>query len=216
MSAQYRLHYAPGLANLPIHMMLEEIGADYELVRVDNKKGEHKSEEYLKLNPLGRIPVLEDGRLAISETAAIMLHLADRHMEARLVPDFTSPERARFYQWLMYLTNTVQPDFIILNYADRYTTSADGQDAVVEAAQKRLQEHFGFIDAHLAQKGPFMMGKAFSALDFFLIMLCRFGRNLPSHPRDLPALGQFCEAVLTRPSVQRSFEQEGLQDAPLG
>ena len=75
----YQLYYYPGNANLAPHILLEEIGADYELVLVDRNKNEQKSPAYLKLNPAGRIPVLVDGGLVLYEAAAICLHLADRH-----------------------------------------------------------------------------------------------------------------------------------------
>lgn len=82
----YELYYYPGMANLAPHMMLEDIGAEHRLIRVDRDKGEHKSPEYLKLNPKGLIPVLVDGDLVLYETAAICLHLADRHPQANLAP----------------------------------------------------------------------------------------------------------------------------------
>ena len=67
----YKLYYYPGNANLTPHMVLEEIGAPYELVLLDRSKNAHKSPEYLKLNPHGRIPTLVDGDLVLYETAAI-------------------------------------------------------------------------------------------------------------------------------------------------
>src|ERR1051326_5231176 len=82
----YKLYYYPGNANLAPHVVLQEIGAKYELVLVDRDKQHHKSPEYLKLNPHGRVPSLVDGDLVIYETAAICLHLVDRHPEARLAP----------------------------------------------------------------------------------------------------------------------------------
>src|SRR3989304_10510949 len=82
----YQLYYHPGNANPAPHILLEEIGADYELVLVDRTKNEQKSPAYLKLNPAGRIPVLVDGDLVLYETAAICLHLADRHAAAGVGP----------------------------------------------------------------------------------------------------------------------------------
>ena len=78
----YQLYYYPGNANLAPHILLEEIGAEYELVLVDRNKDEHKSPAHLALNPTGRIPVLIEGDLVLYETAAIFLPLADGHAAA--------------------------------------------------------------------------------------------------------------------------------------
>jgi glutathione S-transferase len=87
----YQLYYFPGNANLIPHMLLEEIGAPYELVPVDRANNAQKSPAYLKLNPTGRIPVLIDGDLVLFETAAICLHLADRHPESGSRPRWARP-----------------------------------------------------------------------------------------------------------------------------
>ena len=80
----YALYYFPGNASLLPHMMLREIGSPFELRLVDRAHNAQNSPEYLKLNPNGRIPVLIDGDLVLYETAAIALHLCDRHPETRL------------------------------------------------------------------------------------------------------------------------------------
>ncbi|MEH6629296.1 MAG: glutathione S-transferase family protein [Halopseudomonas aestusnigri] len=207
----YKLHYYPGNANLAPHMLLEELGADYELIYVDRNNQAHKSADYLALNPTGRIPVLEDGAMVISETAAICLHLADRHPEGRMVPDVATPERAKFYQWLMFLTNTVQTEFLIYFYSDRYSTDVDNAAEIKAAAEARLNDYFRIIDEQLGKKGPYMMGKAVSLLDFYVLMLSRWGRFLENKPRDLKYIGKNVKLMSKRPSVISAFEQEKLE-----
>ncbi|KLN60734.1 glutathione S-transferase [Kiloniella spongiae] len=207
----YKLYYYPGNASLAPHMLMEELGVDYELVYVDRNKQAHKSPEYLALNPSGRIPVLEDGAMVISETAAICLHIADRHPEGRMIPDITTPERAKFYQWLMFLTNTIQTEFLVYYYSDRYSSDASDAPAIKEAAEQRLMSYFDIVEAQLAKKGPYMMGKAVSFLDFYLLMLCRWGRFLPTKPNEMKHLGKHVKLMSKHPAVLRTFEQEGLE-----
>ena len=88
--AMLALYYYPGNASLLPHMMLREIGVEFELRLVDRGQNAQKSAEYLKLNPSGRIPVLVDGDLVLFETAAVALYLADKFPEAGLAP---APER---------------------------------------------------------------------------------------------------------------------------
>ncbi len=115
----YQLHYFPANANAAPHMVLEEIGAKYELCLVDRATKAQKSKEYLKINPNGRIPTLVDGDLVLFEAAAIVLHLADRHPEAGLAPAVGTADRSRFYQWLTFLTNSLQEELMIWQYPDR-------------------------------------------------------------------------------------------------
>jgi glutathione S-transferase len=93
----YQLHYFPANANAAPHMVLEALGAKYELLLVDRTKDAQKSREYLKINPNGRIPTLVDNNLVLSEAAAIVLHLVDQNPDAGLAPKVGTPERAKFY-----------------------------------------------------------------------------------------------------------------------
>ena len=149
--------------------------------------------------------------MVISETAAICLHLADRHPEGRMVPEISTPERAKFYQWLMFLTNTVQTEFLVYYYSERYSTDADDAVAIKVAAEARLMDYFRIIDAQLGKKGPYMMGKAVSLLDFYLLMLSRWGRFLETKPSTMKYLGKNVKLISKRVSVVRAFEQEKLE-----
>src|ERR1700750_518617 len=101
----YQLHYFPSNANAAPHMVLEELGQRYDLVLVDRQSNAQKSNDYLKINPNGRIPTLVERELVMSEAAAIVLHLVDTHPDAGLAPKVGTPERAKFYQWLTFLPN---------------------------------------------------------------------------------------------------------------
>ena len=81
-----KLYYYPSYISLVPHIVLEELGAPYELVFVDRYAGAHKCAEYLALNPNGLIPVITDGRLVVYEAGAICLHLSDTHPQAGLMP----------------------------------------------------------------------------------------------------------------------------------
>ena len=213
----YKLFYYPGNANLAPHMLLEEIGAPYELVLVDRTKNAHKSGDYLAMNPAGRIPVLiDDGltpALTLFETAAICLHLCDRHPEADLAPrDIGSAERAQFYKWLVYLTNTLQAEVITYFYPDRITDDEAGARVVRSHCEARIGGMLEILDRALDESGgPWLLGARYSALDPYLMMLCRWTRGMGKPARDYPKLGPFLNAMAARPAVSRAFEQEGLK-----
>lgn len=213
-----RLHYAPGYASFAVHALLRELGLPFELVWVDREHGAHKSPEYLKLNPNGLIPVFEDGDLVLYETAAICLHLVDTHPQAGLAPAVGSTERAHFYKWLMWLTNTVQVRVIDLNYPHRLVDegNTDGAAQVKRHAQGKLVACLQQLDDQLASHGrPWLLGAQYSVVDIYAWLMCRWTRNLADRPaRSFPHLGPYLQRVLQRPALQRTIAAEGLV-APL-
>lgn len=210
----YTLYYFPGNANLVPHMLLEEIGAPYELALVDRNNNAQKSPEYLKLNPSGRIPVLIDPSLdlVLFETAAIALHLADRHPAANLAPPLGTKERATMLKWLMYLTNTLQAELLIYFYPHRLTGGDEAMAAVVKReAEQRVAGMIDILDAELARsRGPWLLGEQYTIVDPYLLMLSRWTRMMARPARELPSLRDFLGAMTARPAVQRAFEMEEL------
>ncbi len=212
-----QLHYFPGNASMTPHMLLEELGVPFELNRVEREINAHKSPEYLKMNPNGLIPVLVDGDLVLYETAAIVLHLVDTHPAAALSPAVGTAERALFYKWLIWMSSSLQPQFSIYFYTERYVApgNASGVAEVRAATERRIEGLINQIDAQLASHGgPWLMGERFSALDPYALMLCRWTRNAQRPARTLPQIGPFLQRMLARPAVQKVLATEGLS-APL-
>ena len=208
---QPRLHYHPGNASLAPHILLEEIGTPFELVFVDRAQGAHKSAAYLALNPNGLIPVLTDGALVLYEAAAICLHLADTHPQAALAPPLATPQRAQFYKWLAWLTNTLQATLIVYFYPERWADTPDAVAQVKAHAEAKIGAMLELLDAELARHGgPWLLGDAFSAVDAYTLMLCRWTRGLARPARALPHLGPYLQRALARPAVARVFAREGL------
>jgi len=207
-----QLHYYPSNASMAPHLLLEEIGAPYELVRVERGSNAHKSPAYLALNPNGLIPVLVDGELVLYETAAICLHLADTHPGAALAPPLGTPARAHFYKWLMWLTNTLQATLIVYFYPERWADTTDAAAQVKAHAEAKIGGLLDQLEAELTRVGgPWFRGASFSVLDAYVLMLCRWTRGFARPARSLPHLGPYLQRVLARPAAQRVFEREGLK-----
>lgn len=204
------LYYYPGNASLLPHMMLREIGAEFELRLVDRGQNVQKSAEYLSLNPNGRIPVLVDGDLVLFETAAIALHLADKFPQAGLAPAVGTAERAEFYKWMIHLTNTPQAEYRAWFYPHEHVSEEAAAPAVKQASNERLTRMFDVISEQLGDK-TWLLGERFSAADLFLFMVIRWGRGMPRPPRNLPNLNALAERVLARPAVQQALEAEGIK-----
>jgi len=213
-----QLHYFPSTAAMAPHILLEELGVPFEKVWVDTAAGAHRSEAYRKLNPNGLIPTLTDGDLVLYETAAICLHLCDTHPGAGLAPAVGTPERAHFYKWLMWLTNTLQSTLIVYFYPERWVNPGNSAGALELKAQAETKVGLLLdqLDAELARQGathaqPWLLGAHYSAVDSYALMLCHWTRNFASLPaRSRPHLGPYMQRVLARPAVVRVMIAEGL------
>lgn len=207
-----QLHYYPSTAAMVPHVVLEELGTRYERVLVDRARNEHKEPDYLRLNPNGLIPVLTDGDLVLYETAAIVLHLCDTHPQAGLAPPLATPQRAHFYKWLVWLTNTVQATMLVYFYPERWVAegNTEGAAQVKGKAHERLVGLVRQMDAELARHGgPWFQGKQYSALDPYVFTMCRWTRNFAQgKAREMPNLGPYLQRMLERPAVQRVLSAE--------
>ncbi len=210
-----QLHYAPATASMIPHLLLEEIGIPFELVLVDNTVDAHRAPSYLALNPNGLLPALTDGDgLVLYETAAICLHLCDTQPQSSLAPALGTVQRAHFYKWLMWLTNTLQSALIVYFYPQRWVDegNADCVAQVKAHAQSKIDGLLDQLDAELARHGGlWFMGDTFSALDPYVFTLCRWTRNFSRRPAHaLPHLGPYLQQVLARPASQRVMVTEQL------
>lgn len=207
-----KLHYHPSDASLMPHILLEELGVPFTLQLVDRARNAQKSAAYLKLNPNGLIPVLEDGALVVYETPAILLHLADTHPQAHLVPDIGTPERAQCYQWMVWLSNTLQATLVQYFYAERYVDAAGVADFRART-EARIAPMLDQLEAQLqSSAGPWLLGADYSAADCMAFVLCCWTRNFARPANSLPALGAYLARMRQRPAVQRAAATEQLPE----
>jgi len=206
----YTLYYAPGSANLVVHLALIEAGAAYELKRIDIEKGEQRTPAYLAINPHGVVPTLIVDGHPCMEAAALALLVAERHPEANLAPAAGSANRAACLQWMLYLANTLQPLFRQWFYPNDHL--AHGGDEVKENARLGIGKCWDYLDAHLAAHGPYLLGDSFSLADLYALMLMRWARNMPKPATEWPHVAALATRLKARPSWQRMCEEESLTE----
>ena len=186
----YTLYYSPGSASLAVHWMLIELGVPFELELVDIKSERLKSAEYLRLNPAGQVPTLVvDGR-AYSESAALLMLLAERHPAAGFAPAPGSPERAAYLELMIYMANTMLPAFRTWFYAADLAGPEHAAD-VLEHVRGRIETAWTRLDERLSDGRPYLLGDAMTAADFAAIMLARWSRNMPRPATAWPRLGGY-------------------------
>jgi len=207
----YQLYYSPSTASLAAHWMLIEIGAPFELVLTDIETGANKTPDYLKLNPSGVVPTLIVDGAPVLESAAILMLLAERHADKGLAPAAGTPERAAYFQWMVYLANALLPGFRAWYYPHEPAGEANAE-AAQAAARARVEAVWDRVDAQLATKGPYMLGERLSAVDFLATMLMRWSRNLPRQATTWPNIARYLARMRAMPSLREVHAREGLTD----
>ncbi|HEY0335486.1 MAG TPA: glutathione S-transferase family protein [Stenotrophomonas sp.] len=205
------LYYSPSTAALVVHWLLIELDLPHELRLVDVEKGEQKRPGYLALNPAGVVPTLVLEGQAMTEAAAIVMHLADRHPAAGLAPAPGSAARADYYRWMFWCANTLQPAFRAWFYPHE-PAGAGQEDAVRAQARQVIERAWERVAGHLAQQGPYLLGERLSAADFLLTMLMRWSRNMPRPSDDWPVLRDYARRMKDRPAFGETYRREGLTD----
>jgi len=215
----YRLHYAPDNASLIVRLVLEEMGQPHECVLVDRSAGAQNSPDYLALNPLGLIPVLETPDGPMFETGAILLWLADRH--GVMAPAPQSPGRAAFLKWLFFLSNGLHTDLRQLFYSDQYAGSDAGCRTSHSAlTQGRVRRNLALLDEQVEASHSWLGATDPSVIDYYLATCLRWLALYPKGHCDwfdlsmTPALARFARALEGRPAVHSAIHAEGLGPAP--
>jgi glutathione S-transferase len=216
----YRLHYAPDNASLIVRLALLELGVPFETRLVDRSITQQRSAGFLRLNPVGVIPVLETPEGALSETGAILLWLGERH--GGLGPGPADPERGIYLKWLFFVSNTLHADLRLVFYPQNYVGADSGaQRALHAGATARLNAHLALLEDLCAQGRIWFGGAAGpSALDIYVAVILRWAALYGRHgvdwfqPRSLPRLMAMARALEGRESTAAAARAEGLGPYP--
>lgn len=205
----YQLYYYPLNASMAPHFVLEALKVDFELIKVDRENNAHKSADYLALNPAGRIPTLIDDGFAIFESPAICIHLAEAHPSTNLIPLIGDKNRALFFQWMMYLTNTLQAELMIYFYPEKHTTDIQSIEAIGEAQENRITDMFKLLDKELENK-DFLVGDTISVCDYFLFMLAVWADEFKTPPLSFNNLSRYLRNLSQRDAIIKVCKKEEL------
>ncbi len=175
--------------------MLEELGEPYELKYVDFAKGAHKDPEVVRLNPMGKLPLVIDGDAVISESAAIALYLADRYSLGKLAPSLDDHQaRATYLRWSFFAPSVVEPG--AMAKMNNWTF-------------KPSQAGWGTFDEMTASMDTAIAGKQFLLGDRFSMADCVFGGTVRYMMRfkmieGTAALNEYAARLAERPAAKRA------------
>jgi glutathione S-transferase len=187
---------------------LAEAGAPYSFELVSLEKNEQKAPAFLAINPSGKMPALRLGEgQVVTESAAILLTIADNFPGAHLLPPQGSPERATAYRWLLFMAGEIYPFVEMVDYPERFAPEGTAAAAIRDVARARVRERLLLVER--IARGPFILPSGFSLLDIYAAMFSRWKGTLGLEWRDanLPLLGALSQKVSQRPAIASVWER---------
>jgi len=204
----YTLYGINGSGSASVEAALTIIGAPFKVVETARWEKKGAYDELLKLNPLGQIPtlVLPDGS-ALSESAAIHIHLADAHPEARWLPAEPSA-RAQSIRGLTFIAANCYPMITILDYPERFCTDAENDDAVQkrirDGTRAQLHRHWEMF-ADLFPARPYLNGERIGGLDLYAAVVSRWAGSRAHLQKQRPQFHAALMLVEAHPQVAAIF-----------
>ena len=197
------LHFAPNSRAGRIVWLLEELGLQYRLNRMDFSPKDLKSPEHRARHPLGRVPVLDDGDVRLWESGAIVEYVIARHSDGTLRPPVDSPLFPTYLQWLHYCEGLVMPPVNTIVVQTLLLPPERRNAEVLGQAQRLLTRSLAPVNDHL-QGRDYLIGN-FSAADLMLGHACYMSQRLGCVTDEMPHLRQYIERIATRPAFQTAM-----------
>jgi glutathione S-transferase len=180
-----KLYHSPRTRSVRIYWLLEELGLPYELKTVDFTPETLKSSEYLQVNPLGKVPSIQDNGLTMFESGAILEYILEKYGKGRLAPAPGTPARGPFLQWVHFAEATALPPLADMAQHTLFKPEAERIPAVVADGRDRTRAVLGVLETALNGKS-YLLGNEFSAADIMMgysvLLMKWFGLITDAHP----------------------------------
>lgn len=201
MSDEIVFYFNPRSRAQMVHWMLEEVGVPYRTVLIDFEKKEHKTPEFLAINPMGKLPTLVYGGTTVTETGAIISFLADMFPKAGLAPATDDPKRGSYFRWLFFAAGCFEPALLdtMLKRPEPEPKAAVGYGSypeVLNALKTALTP------------GPYLLGETFSAADVYVGSEINWAMMFGAPGlKGEPIFDDYVARITARPAYQRASAQ---------
>ena len=215
------VHHLNNSRSQRVLWLLEELGLDYEIRRYERDQETMLAPESLrKVHPLGKSPVITDGRLTIAESGAIVEYLVDEYGAGRLAPARGTPERLRYTYWLHYAEGSAMPPLLLKLVFDRIESGpmpflvrpvarAIARRVKSSYIAPQIERHLDFLEAELARHAWFA-GDEFSAADIQMSFPLEAAAARGGLDESRPRLMAFLARIHARPAHALALERGGV------
>jgi len=183
---------------------LEETGAEYTFKPINLRAGEHRSDEYLSLNPFGKVPTLIDDELVMYESAAICTYIAEKFPESRLIPT-ESQARAAYFQWLLFSVTELESHLWLAAKHSRILPEEKRIPAII-ALETEAFQHASIILAGRLQHHQYLAGDQFTAADIMCVSVLNWAIAMKIALN--PAVAEYRKRICDRPALARARQRE--------
>jgi glutathione S-transferase len=198
-----KIHHSRRARSARVIWLLEELGVPYEIAPLEFSPQSLRSPEYLKLHPLGQIPVIEDDGVTIFESGAILEYFLEKYGNGRLAPPPATPQRAEYLQWFHFGEASLARHISdIVRQRFREQESPEGA-VILERARARFAESLAVVERALANR-EYICGP-FTAADIMVsygMVMARIIRELPA---EFPNVAAYLERLKQRPAYERAW-----------
>lgn len=207
MSDRPILYHMPQTRGGTTLWMNEELGDVCDIKLVNLRTGEGRTPQFLKINPMGKLPALQHKGVAVTEAAAICAYLADVFPEAGLAPATNDPRRGAYYRWMFFAPSCIEPMMLDrLGKVTRENTTAAGHGD--------YERVMASIDQALSN-GPWILGDKFSAADVVMGSTLFFATMFGAIPKE-GRVKDFVERIAARPGHQAMMRKNAEQAKAMG
>jgi glutathione S-transferase len=194
-SRHITLFHAPQSRSAGALVLLEELGADYELHVLDLKKGEQRQPAYLAINPMGKVPAIRHEGVLVSEQGAVYAYLADLYPEAGITPAIGDALRGPYLRWLFYYGSSFEPALIDRSLKREPAPPSTSPYGDYETMLKTLTDQLA--------AGPYLLGERFTAADVLWGSALRWTTMFKLVP-ETDVVTAYIARVTSRPAFARA------------
>ena len=196
----YTLYGRPWSGSLAVEFLLEELGAPYERRLVTGYRDRIQPPEFAEINPLRQVPALqaEDGSV-VTESAAILLWLAETHGSGTWSPATGAPERGAYLRWIAYMAASLYPASMPLYHPENYTDQPTHHAGIVARSQHVLNSQWAVVRDAMAGR-EYIAGESITAADMYLAMFAFWFADMEG-VEDNATMASLRARVMARPAI---------------
>ncbi len=214
------VHHLENSRSQRVLWLLEELGLPYEVKRyARDKKTSLAPPELAAIHPLGKSPVISDGKTVVAETGAIVEYLLDEAGDTALRPARSTADGLRFTYWLHFAEGSAMPPLVMALIFNKIRTGpmpffarpiarAIADKVMGGFVKPNIDKQLAFMEAELSAR-PWFAGKAFSAADIMMSFPLEAAASRGGLDQRYPKLSAFLERIHARPAYQKALERGG-------
>lgn len=208
MSEPFTVYGAQGSGSVAVEAALTLLDLPYVVIEAPTWEGEAEQAKVEKVNPLKQIPTLVwPGGEVMTESAAMLIALADLHPDARLAPSPTERKRAQFLRWMIFVPAAIYSLYWIRDDPSRLSPDKATQGLIKAATAERIADCWRMMDEQLAPAGPYLLGAELGVLDLYVAVVSRWGPRRKRFYEVAPRMAEIARRVDAEPRLAEFWAQ---------